>query len=125
MSGQELKEKLRAEGVNFTQLAHKLGYACDQNLHSLFGAKDVKTGLLEEMAKALDKPIGWFYGQAFSFTEQTKTIAADNNSIAAGRDVHTNSEAFIEALRIQQELTRTALDQNSRLIAVIENLAKK
>ena len=55
MSGKELKEILREEGVNLSELAKKLGFDNDQRLHSALKAEDVKSGLLEAIAKAIDK----------------------------------------------------------------------
>jgi hypothetical protein len=64
MTGQELKDKLAADGVILSDLAAALGYASDQRLHSALRAADVKTGLLESIAKALNKSVGYFYGES-------------------------------------------------------------
>jgi phage repressor protein C with HTH and peptisase S24 domain len=61
MSGKELKEKLQAAGVNLAELSRKMGYKTDQNLHSVLGAKEMSSNVLERMADAMGKPIGWFY----------------------------------------------------------------
>lgn len=107
MNGKDLKEKLRAEGVNFSALAQKMGYTTDQNLHSVLGAKDVRSGLIEDLAHALDKPIGWFYG------EPSVTQAADNGGIAVAGDnntVATISERFISLLEKKDEQIDTLLE---------------
>lgn len=59
MKGSDLKEILRKEGVVFNQLAEALEMS-QQNLSAAFTRDDVKSGLLEKIAKVLDKPIGYF-----------------------------------------------------------------
>lgn len=51
-------KKLFDEGIGLCDLTHKLGYDHEQNLYSLLRASDVHTGLIEELAKMLGKPIG-------------------------------------------------------------------
>lgn len=107
MNGKDLKEKLRSSGVNFSALAEKMGYTTDQNLHSVLGAKDVKSGLIEELSKALDKPIGWFYG------EETGNASACDNGIAVSGDNNTIaniSERFIDLLEKKDEQIDTLLE---------------
>ena len=61
MKGSVLKERLKNEGINLSDLAKRLGYNTDQNLHSVLGAADVKSSLLENISRVLGRPIGWFY----------------------------------------------------------------
>lgn len=63
MNGKELKEKLQAAGINLAELSRKMGYKTDQNLHSVLGAKEMSSGVIEKMAEATGKPISWFYGK--------------------------------------------------------------
>lgn len=63
MSGKDLKEKLKAAGVNLSELSKLMGYKTDQNLHSVLGAKEMNSSVIERMAEVLGKPIGWFYGE--------------------------------------------------------------
>lgn len=106
MNGKDLKEKLKDEGVNFSRLAEKMGYATDQNLHSVLGAKDVRSGLIEELSKALDKPIGWFYGEAAaaSASDNGVAVSGNNNTIA------NISEQFIALLAKKDEQIDALLD---------------
>jgi len=99
MNGKELKEKLRESGINFSELAEMLGYTCDQNLHSVLGAKDVRSGLIEQMSSVLGKPIGWFYGENGNTTATDNSIAVsgDNNNVAM------ISERFIGLLEKKDE----------------------
>lgn len=62
MNGKDLKEKLKSAGVNLSDLSKRMGYKTDQNLHSVLGAKEMSSSVIERMAEVLGKPIGWFYG---------------------------------------------------------------
>lgn len=108
MTGKDLKERLRSEGVNFTFLSQKLGYACDQNLHSVLSAKDVRSGLIEDIAEALGKPITWLYGDnsnsSATASENGIAVTGDNNNIA------NISEGFIALLKKKDEQIDTLLE---------------
>ena len=78
MSGKELKEILAAEGINLSELAKKLGFANDQRLHSALRADDVKSGLIESIAKATNRSVGFFYKeQSTSQIESLVMLLAD------------------------------------------------
>lgn len=51
MSGEEVKEKLKQEGIVFSELARLLGYDSDQRLHSALKANDVRSGLIEDISE--------------------------------------------------------------------------
>ena len=80
MKGSELKEILRKEGVVFNQLAESLEMS-QQNLSAAFTRDDVKSGLLEKIAKTLNKPIGYFYGESLG---PIQTVVGDNNTQVGG-----------------------------------------
>lgn len=52
-------------GVSQANLANKLGYS-PHRLHNALASDNIKTGLLEDIARALGKNIGWFYGEDVS-----------------------------------------------------------
>lgn len=109
MSGKELKEILREEGINLAELAKKLGFDNDQRLHSALKAEDVKSGLIESIAKATNKSIGFFY-------KDTSGAVASDNSVAVsgtGNSVNSISERFIALLEKKDE-------QMDRLIGLLE-----
>ena len=113
MSGKELKEILVAEGINFSELARMLGYANDQRLHSALKADDVKSGLIEHIAKATNKSIGFFYRDKLGAlaTEHGVAVSGDGNSI-------TNiSERFISLLEKKDE-------QMDRMLTLLEHSNK-
>lgn len=77
MSGKDLKEKLKAAGVNLSELSKKMGYKTDQNLHSVLGAKEMNSSVIERMAEVLGKPIGWFYDDG----ESLKAPVSEPNTV--------------------------------------------
>lgn len=109
MSGKELKKILKDEGVNLTELAKLLGYDNDQRLHSALKAEDVKSGLIEAIAKATNKNVGFFYKDTHG------TIASDNSVAISGdgNSINAISERFIGLLEKKDE-------QMDRLIGIIE-----
>lgn len=78
MSGKELKEILAAEGINLSELARLLGFANDQRLHSALKAEDVKSGLIESIARVTNKSIGFFY------KDMIGAVALDNGVAVSG-----------------------------------------
>lgn len=109
MSGEELKEKLKQEGIVFSDLAKMLGYESDQGLHSIFKAKDVRSGTIEEISRVIHKGIDWFY------PETAKVLAKDNAIAVSGNEnqITLISEKFIGLLEKKDE-------QIDRLLAIIE-----
>lgn len=113
MKGKELKEILKEEGINLSDLAKKLGFDNDQRLHSALKADDVRSGLIEAMAKATNKSVGYFY-------KDNNTIASDNSVAVSGtgNSVNSISERFISLLEKKDE-------QMDKLLVVIDKLTEK
>lgn len=109
MSGKELKEFLAAEGINLSELARDLGYANDQRLHSALKAEDVKSGLIESIARVTNKSVGFFY------KERLGALAVDNSVAVSGdgNSITTISERFISLLEKKDE-------QMDRLLSMLE-----
>lgn len=109
MSGKELKEILGAEGINLSELARDLGFANDQRLHSALKAEDVKSGLIESIARVTNKSIGFFY------KDKLGALAMDNGVAVSGdgNSITTISERFISLLEKKDE-------QMDRLLSLLE-----
>lgn len=109
MSGKELKEILAAEGINLSELARLLGFANDQRLHSALKAEDVKSGLIESIARVTNKSIGFFY------KDMLGAVAMDNGVAVSGdgNSITTISERFISLLEKKDE-------QMDRLLSLLE-----
>lgn len=62
MSGEQVKKKLEQLGVSQAKLAEGLGYS-RHRLTNALASPNIKTGLLEDIARYLGKKIGWFYDE--------------------------------------------------------------
>lgn len=60
MDGKHIKDILKEAGVSQAELAAALGTS-PQNLNSALSGDNVKTGILEQVAEYLGKPISFFY----------------------------------------------------------------
>lgn len=69
MSGDEIKKKLKEEGIGLCNLAKRMGYAKEQNLYSVLSVNDVRSGVIENIAKNIGKPVCWFYGEGEAQSE--------------------------------------------------------
>lgn len=107
MSGKDLKEILGEAGINLSELARQLGFANDQRLHSALKAEDVKSGLIEQIAKATNKSIGFFYKDLPGAMVGSVAVQGNNN------DVTLISERFISLLEKKDE-------QMDRLLTMLE-----
>lgn len=109
MSGKELKEILAAEGINLSELARLLGFANDQRLHSALKAEDVKSGLIESIARVTNKSIGFFYKNVLG------AVALDNGVVVSGDGNSTTTipERVISLLEKKDE-------QMDRLLSLLE-----
>lgn len=103
MSGEEIKKILKAEGIGLCNLAKKMGYAKEQNLYSVLGVNDVRSGVIENIAKTIGKPISWFYGETEESALDTPPESGENISIA------TISERFIGLLEEKDRQINTLL----------------
>lgn len=109
MKGQKLKEILKAEGVAIADLARMLGYESDQRLHNALRSDDVKSGLIEEIARVTNKSICIFYEEGGNAIASEHSLAVAGN----GNQVSMISEKFIALLEKKDE-------QMDRLIGIIE-----
>ena len=107
MNGKEIKEKLQAESINLSELSKRMGYKTDQNLHSVLGAADVKSSVIERIARAIGKPISWFYGDG------DNTAANKTASLADGPSVPENLSDMIAKKDEQIDRLLTILEKMS------------
>lgn len=111
MKGSDLRDLLRKEGVVLSQLAEDLGMS-QQNLSATFTRDDVKSGLLEKMARVLDKPIGFFYGETFG---PVQSVGDNNSQVTQVAGNYTGSDqAVLELLKMKDEQLSMAMRQTSK-----------
>ena len=114
MSGAELKEILVSYGYNISEIATLLGFASAQRLHSALAATDVKTGLVEDIARVTKRNVLDFFPESL----RHKYAVACDSSIAVSGDsnqVNHTSHKLIDLLEKRDE-------QIDRLLAIIEHL---
>ena len=99
MKGSELKEILRKEGVVLMSLAENIGMS-QQNLSAAFTRDDVKSGLLEKIARSLGKPVGFFYGEA-----------SEN---AQAQQPQSSEDSVLDLLKLKDEQLLIAMKQTSK-----------
>lgn len=104
MTGQKIKDILRSEGITIADVARMLGHNGDQRLHSALKSEDVKSGLIEDIARVTNKSVCYFYEGR---TDHGIAVSGDSNQINA------LSEKFIALLEKKDE-------QMDRLIGIIE-----
>lgn len=106
MTGQKIKDILRSEGITIADVARMLGHNGDQRLHSALKSEDVKSGLIEDIARVTNKSVCYFY-EGSGNTVHGIAVSGDSNQINA------LSEKFIALLEKKDE-------QMDRLIGIIE-----
>ena len=113
MSGKEVKNILAIEGISIAELTRLLGYDSEQRLHSALRSDNVKSGLLEEIAKVTNKSVCIFYHD-----NGDTNISKDNGISVSGNQnaISTISERFINLLEKKDE-------QVDKMLCIIENLS--
>ena len=118
MKGETLKTILEKCGYTKTYIAEKLGVP-PQNIQTWFKADDVKTGTIERLAEVLDKPIAFFYGDAY-------TITGNNNATAINNSTATSSDDRLISLLVSKDEQLTlAMRQTSKAQEQIDRLLEK
>ena len=81
MKGEKIKEILKAEGFSLSEVARLLGFDNDQRLHSALRSDDVKTGLVEDIARVTNKSVCFF----FEFPDVSSTSSSDHSVAVYGK----------------------------------------
>lgn len=111
MKGSDLKDLLRKEGVVLSQLAEDLGMS-QQNLSAAFTRDDLKSGLLEKISRILNKPIGFFYGEAFG---PVQSMGNNNTQVTQVAGNYTGSDqTVLELLKMKDEQLTLTIKQVSK-----------
>ena len=112
MKGEEVKLKLKKAGVSITEIASLLGMS-RQSLSQALSVKDVKTGLLEDLSKALNVPLSYFYNDCSS----QNVVANGNKSVAAiNSNISTSTE---DVLKERVKALESLVAEKERLINVL------
>lgn len=117
MKGQMIKEILKREGVTLSEVSRLLGFDSDQRLHSALKSDDIKTGLLEDIARVLNKSVGFFYAPSSGFH-------VPHGEDSSGSVNPSNSEIVRITCRFVSLLEKKD-EQIDRLISLLENPDQK
>ena len=119
MTGQHLQNLMKQEGYSVNKMAEMIGRS-QQNLATVLKHDDVRTGLVEDIAKAMGKPLSFFYGETYGPVSQ---VNGNNNTSVAGNDntVGAPDSRLLdllvskdEQLTISMRQTEKAMDQTTR-----------
>ena len=116
MTGKHLQDLIINEGYSINKMAEMIGKA-QPNLLALLKHDDVRTGLLEDIAKAMGKPLSFFYGETYG--PVTQVSGSNNTQVAgnvAGNDITVGSpdERLLDLLKTKDDQLTMAMKQTSK-----------
>ena len=112
MTGQHLQNLMKQEGYSVNKMAELIGRS-QQNLATVLKHDDIRTGLLEDIAKAMGKPLAFFYGEDYGVTAQ---VTGSNNATAINNSTATagNDDRLLTLLVNKDEQLTLAMKQTSK-----------
>ena len=117
MTGNRLKEILYEKKVSQSQIAKLLGMS-QQSLNQMLSASDIKTGLVERIAKVLNVSISSLYGE----DKEQNAIATGNgiavagiNNVAGNVTMGDNTAVLQERVTMLEKL----LEEKERTINIL------
>jgi transcriptional regulator with XRE-family HTH domain len=133
MTGKKIKEILVENGYKLVDVAKKMGES-SQNLNSMLNTQDIKTGVLERIAKAINKNLYFFLCEDTDkinqiFNTKNNLIGDGNNNVSSiGNNIGNNNEISLKSNNDEIYLHRM-LEGKDVVIAElrdkIENLQKE
>lgn len=118
MKGQHIQDLMNQEGYSVNKMAQMLGKS-QQVLASALKHDDVRTGLLEDIAKAMGKPLSYFYGDTYS-------VIGNNNATAINHSTATASDDRLLALLVAKDEQLTmAMRQTSKAQEQMDKVLEK
>ena len=124
MTGKHILDLMKKEGYSVNKMADLIGTS-QPNLLSALKHDDVRTGLLEDIAKAMGKPLSFFYGEAYG--PVTQANGNNNTQVAnnvAGNDIVVSPDSKLidllvskdEQLTMSMRHTEKAIDQTAEVL---------
>lgn len=112
MTGKHILDLMKQEGYSVNKMAELIGTS-QPNLLSALKHTDVRTGLLEDIAQAMGKPLSFFYGETFG---SVANITGNHNTTANGSNntVTTNDDRLLTLLLNKDEQLTLAMKQTSK-----------
>lgn len=121
MTGKHILNLMTQEGFSISKMAQLIGTS-QPNLSSALKHDDIRTGLLEDIARAMGKPLAFFYGEEYGVVAQvtgnSNACAINNSTATAGNDdrlltLLVNKD---EQLTLAMKQTSKAQDQMDRVL---------
>lgn len=113
MTGKHVQDLIISEGYSINKMAKLIGVA-QPNLVSLLKHDDIRTGLLEDIAKAMGKPLSFFYGETYGPVTQ---VVGDNSVSVGGNATNvatSNDDRILALLMTKDEQLTLAMKQTSK-----------
>ena len=112
MTGNTLKKLILSEGLSVAEVARRLGTS-QQNLTCALAKDDIKTGLLERVAGAMNRPLSFFYGEAFG---PVQSVGDNNTQVTqvAGNYLNAPDSNILEILKMKDEQLLLTIRQVSQ-----------
>lgn len=111
MTGKHLQDLIISEGYSVNQIAKLIGVA-QPNLLSLLRHDDIRTGLLEDIAKAMGKPLSFFYGETYG--PVTQVSGNIGNTATNNSTVNASDDKLLSLLMTKDEQLTLAMKQTSK-----------
>lgn len=98
MTGDRVRQKIKEKGFTFHSIAQAIGES-DANLRCMLLVKDVKSGTLERIAKAMGENVSYFYEEHPVFSiEEYAAIYSLKKENALLKQLLNDKERTIELL---------------------------
>ena len=117
MTGERLKEILAKYKVSQSEIAKQLGMS-HQSLNQMLSASDIKTGLVERIAKVLNVSISSLYGE----DKEQNAIATGNGIAVAGNNNVAGNVTMDDIIAVLQErvtMLEKLLEEKERTINIL------
>ena len=112
MTGKHILNLMTQEGFSISKMAQMIGTS-QPNLSSALKHTDIRTGLLEDIARAMGKPLAFFYGEEYGVVSQ---VTGSNNATAINNSTATagNDDRLLALLVNKDEQLTLAMKQTSK-----------
>lgn len=107
MTGEKVKSLIFARGYSVAQVAELIGTS-QQNLAASLKHTDIRSGLIERIAEALDIKLSEFYGASFGPDPVVAPSTLEQSS-----DFVSTTDKLLELLKVKDEQLTLAMQQTS------------
>lgn len=119
MTGKDLKELLTKFNMSQTDIAKQLGLS-QQSFSQALNAADIKSGLLERIAKALCVPVSRLYGEVGNNIQDSAIALGNGIAVHGGCNAINDASVLEERVKALEAL----LAEKERIIKLYEKMTK-